>query len=87
MILPLVSNAADPSPGLGWRGAERRPLEARGRPDMVLALALVHHVAIGANVPLAEVVSWLRSLEAPMVVEFPAGDDPMVTSLLSGKGL
>ena len=85
-ILPLVANAADPSPGIGWRGAERRPLEARGQPDMVLALALVHHVAIGANVPLAEVVSWLRSLGAPMVVEFPARDDPMVTSLLSGKG-
>jgi ribosomal protein L11 methylase PrmA len=85
-ILPLVSNAADPSPGIGWRGKERRPLEPRGRPDMVLALALVHHVAIGANVPLAEVMAWLRSLGAPVVVEFPARDDPMVTSLLSGKG-
>src|SRR5690606_30812828 len=31
-ILPLVGNIADPSPGLGWRGKERRPLEDRGRP-------------------------------------------------------
>ncbi|MDQ3572171.1 MAG: methyltransferase [Actinomycetota bacterium] len=85
-ILPLVANVADPSPGLGWRGAERRPLEARGQPDLVLALALVHHLAIGANVPLAEVVAWLRSLDAAVVVEFPPRDDEMVRSLLSGKG-
>ncbi len=49
-------------------------------------MALVHHVAIGANVPLAEVTGWLRSLGAPVVVEFPDRDDPMVRSLLSGKG-
>ena len=39
-ILPLVANLADPSPGLGWRGLERRPLEQRGKPDLILALAL-----------------------------------------------
>src|SRR5690606_29756668 len=53
-ILPLVGNLADPSPGLGWRGSERRRLEERGRPDLVLALALIHHVSITANVPIAE---------------------------------
>jgi hypothetical protein len=48
-ILTLTMNLADPSPGLGWRGLERRSLPERGRPDLVLALALVHHVAISAN--------------------------------------
>ena len=43
-ILPLTMNLADPSPGLGWRGRERKPLLDRGRPDLVLALALVHHL-------------------------------------------
>ncbi|MDP8932385.1 MAG: class I SAM-dependent methyltransferase [Actinomycetota bacterium] len=43
-ILPLVMNLADPTPGLGWRGSERHPLENRGRPDLVLCLALVHHL-------------------------------------------
>jgi hypothetical protein len=46
-ILPLVYDVLDPSPGLGWRGRERRPLEGRGEPDLVLALALLHHLAIG----------------------------------------
>src|SRR5207253_8241287 len=43
-ILPLVSNIADPSPNLGWRGAERKSLIERGRPDLTLCLALVHHL-------------------------------------------
>ncbi len=84
-ILPLVADIADPSPGLGWRGLERRPLEARGTPDAVLALALVHHVSITANVPLVEFLDWLRSLGASAVVEFPKREDPMVRKLLSGK--
>ncbi|MEY2474361.1 MAG: hypothetical protein QOK28_3690 [Actinomycetota bacterium] len=84
-ILPLVVNLADPSPGLGWRGCERPPLLDRGRPDLVLALALVHHLAIASNVPLAEVVDWLASLGAALVVEFPTRDDPMVQSLLARK--
>lgn len=85
-ILPLVGNIADPSPGLGWRGLERRPLEARGRPDLVLALALIHHVSITANVPIAEFLDWLKELGSAVVIEFPHRNDPMVKRLLSGKG-
>jgi ribosomal protein L11 methylase PrmA len=84
-ILPLVANLSDPSPGLGWRGVERRTLEERGVPDLVLALALVHHVSITANVPLAEIIDWLAELDATLVIEFPKRDDPMVRRLLSGK--
>jgi hypothetical protein len=84
-ILPLVANLADPSPGLGWRGLERRTLEDRGTPDLVLALALVHHVSITANIPLAEFLDWLRELDATVVIEFPKREDPMVKRLLSGK--
>jgi hypothetical protein len=84
-ILPLVANLADPSPGLGWRGRERRRLEERGTPDLVLALALVHHISITANVPLGEFLDWLRELEAEVVIEFPKREDPMVRRLLSGK--
>ena len=84
-ILPLVGNLSDPSPGLGWRGSERRRLEERGRPDLVLALALIHHVSITANVPIAEFLGWLRDLGGAVVIEFPHRDDPMVKRLLSGK--
>ena len=84
-ILPLALDLVDSSPGLGWRGSERERLEDRGRPDLVLALALVHHLAIGANVPLAAIVDWLADLGGALVVEFPTRDDPMVARLLSRK--
>jgi len=84
-ILPLATSVTDPSPALGWRGRERRPLLERGRPDLVLALALVHHVSIAGNVPLREFVNWLAELGAPLVIEFPTRDDPMVQTLLAPK--
>ena len=84
-ILPLVMDLADPSPARGWRGLERTRLEERGKPDIVLCLALIHHLSISANVPLAEVVAWLASLGGVVVVEFAHRDDPMVERLLSRK--
>lgn len=85
-ILPLVGNVADPSPGLGWRGQERRPLADRGRPDLTLALALVHHVALSANVPVRSFLDWLAELRTELVIEFPTREDPMVKRLLARKG-
>ena len=62
-IVPPSATSSTSSPGLGWRGAERRPLERRGEPGLVLALALVHHLSITGNVPLAELLDWFASLE------------------------
>jgi SAM-dependent methyltransferase len=84
-ILPLTINIADPSPPLGWRGLERLALLDRGAPDLVLALAFVHHVTIGANVPVREFVDWLAGLGGAVVVEFPTREDPMVQKLLAPK--
>ncbi len=84
-ILPLVADLADPSPPLGWRQRERLTLLDRGNPDLVLCLALVHHLSISRNVPLREIVDWLRDLDSELVVEFAGREDPMVQRLLSGK--
>lgn len=84
-VQPLVMDLADPSPGLGWRGKERRRLEDRGRPDLVLALALIHHLVITANLPLTEVVDWLASLRSEVVLEWVPPDDPMSRQLAINK--
>jgi len=84
-ILPLVVNVTDPSPNLGWRNLERKRINERGRPDLVLALALIHHVVIGGNIPLAEFVQWLRDLGGELVIEFVTRQDPMVATLLRNK--
>jgi hypothetical protein len=84
-VLSLTMNLTDPSPGLGWRGRERKTLLDRGHPDLVLALALVHHLVIGGNVPVAEVVGWLNEVGAALVVELPTREDSMVQALLARK--
>lgn len=84
-ILPLVSNLADPSPALGWRGLERKTLVDRGAPDLMLALALIHHVSISANIPIADFLQWARDLDTTLVIEFPKRTDPMVRALLANK--
>ena len=84
-ILPLVADIVDPSPGLGWRGVERKSLLDRARPDVTLCLALVHHVVITRNVPMREFLDLLRSLGTSVVIEFPTRDDTMVQRLLAAK--
>lgn len=84
-ILPLYLNIADPSPEQGWRGCERRSVPERGKPDLVLALALIHHLVIGANLPMQEVIDWFASLRSNLVIEFVSRQDPMVKSLLRNK--
>jgi hypothetical protein len=84
-ILPLVWNVTDPSPGLGWRSRERLPAPARGRPDLILSLALIHHLVLGGNVPLAEVIDWLADLGGHLVIEFVSSEDPMSRRLLLNR--
>lgn len=84
-ILPLVNNLVDPSLGLGWRGLERKGLADRGRPELTLCLALVHHLVIGHGVPLRELLGWLAELRTNLVIEFVTKQDPMVKKLLRGR--
>jgi len=84
-LLPLVQDLTNPSPGLGWANGERESLIARGPVDVVLALALVHHLAIGNNVPLPQVVEFFASLGRWAIVEFVPKDDSQVVRMLSGR--
>jgi len=84
-ILPLVQNIADPSPNWGWRNRERTDLQTRSKPDMVLCLALIHHVVITANIPLAEFIDWLAGLTDKLVIEYVSRKDDKVETLLRNK--
>jgi hypothetical protein len=55
---------------------------------VVLALAVVHHLALGRNVPLPQVLDWLLGCARPggrLVVEFVHPTDPMARRLLANK--
>ncbi len=84
-ILPLVMNLTDPSPGIGWRGGERLPFETRRKPDAILCLALVHHLALTANVPLPQILDWYAAFGSRLVIEWVDPTDPMGKRLLSLK--
>ena len=84
-VLPLVVDAMNPSPAQGWRGTERTTLAARGRPDLALWLALVHHLCLGRGVPLAGFLDFVRETAPLSVVEFVAREDPMSQRLLATK--
>jgi len=84
-ILPLVVDLTDPSPGLGWANRERAPFLERNRPDLVLALAVIHHVVISGNVPVPAALDLFAGLGGELVLEIPTERDPMVRRLLRGK--
>lgn len=80
-VLPLVLDLANPSPAVGWGHTERPSLADRGPVDVVLALALVHHLAIGNNVPLPSVATELARLGRHVLLEWVPPDDPKVKVL------
>ncbi|MGH8874370.1 MAG: class I SAM-dependent methyltransferase [Acidimicrobiia bacterium] len=84
-VQPLLADLANPSPGTGWDNREHLPLTDRLRPDLVVCYAVVHHLAIGHNVPLGYVVEWLHRFDSPVALEFVAPDDPMARRLTANK--
>ena len=84
-ILPLVIDLTNPSPGIGWENKERMSLKERGPADAVLALALVHHLAISNNVPLSRIAGFLRDICHWLIVEFVPKTDSQVQRLLATR--
>jgi ribosomal protein L11 methylase PrmA len=85
-FLPLHQDACNPSPAQGWRGRERAALAERPSPDAVMALAFEHHLALGRNLPLEQVVDFLLSVAPRGLVEFVPKTDATVQRMLALKG-
>jgi len=85
-FLPLVLDLTNPSGGMGWAGEERASLAGRGPADVVMALALVHHLAITNNVPLDSVADVFARLGRAVIVEWVPREDRRVQRLLFNRG-
>ncbi len=81
-LLPLLVDVADPSPDQGWAQQELDGTARRSTADGVLALALLHHLVIGRNVPLSRAVSWVTERAPSGIIEFVPRTDPMVQRML-----
>ena len=84
-VLPLWMDLSNPTPAQGWAHRERGSLTDRGPADVALALALVHHLAIGGNVPLDDIAAWFATLCRRLVIEWVPKADPMVQRLLASR--
>jgi SAM-dependent methyltransferase len=84
-ILPIVMNLSNMSPNHGWAGTERMAFDERTKPDLILALALIHHTRMSANIPNDMFIKWLHSTGADVILEFVDRHDEMVVKLLTNK--
>jgi len=84
-LLPLVQDLTNPSPGIGWAHHERDSLAERGPAEVIMALALIHHLAIGNNVPLPDVAAYMAKVGKKLIIEFVPKEDSQVQRLLSTR--
>jgi ribosomal protein L11 methylase PrmA len=84
-ILPLLIDLTNPSPSIGWQHKERMSLVERGPADAVLALALVHHLAISNNLPFSRIADFLSDISHWLIVEFIPKTDSQVQRLLATR--
>ncbi|MEZ4652217.1 MAG: class I SAM-dependent methyltransferase [Candidatus Eisenbacteria bacterium] len=69
-LLPLQCDLTNPSAAIGWANEERLSMAERGPADAAMALALIHHLAIGNNVPLPQVAAFFARLTRHLITEF-----------------
>ena len=84
-LLPLVLDLTNPSPGTGWQNEERDSFLGRCPADMIMALALVHHLAISNNVPLPDLASFFARIGRWLIIEFVPKEDSQVQRLLATR--
>ncbi len=84
-ILPLIMDVTNPSPATGWANRERESLSGRDLPDTLMALALIHHLAISNNLPFEKIAAFFATLAPSLVIEFVPKTDSQVQKLLAHR--
>ena len=84
-ILPLLLDLTCSSPSIGWANKERLSFLNRVNVDLILALALVHHLAISNNIPLGHIANYFEKLSKYLLIEFVPKEDSQVVRLLSTR--
>ncbi len=84
-LLPLLLDLTNPSPGVGWQNEERDSLIRRGPADCVLALALIHHLAITHTVPFDRIAAFFSEICHSLIIEFVPKSDSQVQKLLMNR--
>ncbi len=84
-VLPLIIDLSAPTPAIGWANKERPSFIERLKPDVVLALALIHHLCIAHNLSINQVMQFLHTLGDYVLIEFVSKEDEKVATLLQHR--
>ena len=84
-ITPLVMKLENMSPDQGFNANERVKVEKRSNPDLIMCLAIIHHIRISSNIPCENFLKYLKNLNSEVIIEFVNRDDDMVKKLLVNK--
>jgi SAM-dependent methyltransferase len=87
-VTSLAANIARPTPAAGWRNREQLSLldRLRGRFDLVLMLAVIHHLILREQAPLTHIAELAAELTGRwLVVEWVPPTDPMYQEWLRGR--
>jgi len=84
-LLPLLLDLANPSPDIGWENLERSSLVNRGPADMVMALALIHHLVVSNNLPMKKISQFMKKICNYLIIEFIPKTDSQVQRLLATR--
>jgi len=84
-ILPLIIDLSNPSPAIGINNTERSSFIERTRVDLSLALALIHHLSIGKNIPFEKIAAFFETITDNLIIEFIPKTDEKIQFMLSQK--
>lgn len=84
-LLPLIIDMTTPSPAIGWENLERDSFLKRSSFDLTLCLALIHHLAIANNLPLAFIAELLSKHTEKLIIEFVPKEDSNTQKLLASR--
>ncbi len=85
-IQPMIIDLVLPSPAIGVNNEERPSFIKRSSADLVLALALVHHLAIGKNIPFDKIAALFQQLNRKwLIIEFIPKTDEKIKLMLTVK--
>jgi hypothetical protein len=84
-MLPLILDLSAPSPSIGFANEERQTIRDRQRPDCILMLAVIHHMAISNNLPFGKIAEWIAGMTDCLIIEFVPKEDSQVQVLLATR--
>lgn len=84
-LLPLVMDITNPSPAIGFANREGTAFHERIKTGLVAALALIHHLSIGKNIPLANLAGYFADLAPHLIIEFVPREDKKVQEMLAHR--